>query len=705
MILASNEEGKEEEKREEGKEEKKMEEGEEGKKEEKMEGNKINTCPVHPGQPLIFYCENDDKLCCAKCNISSEHSDHILYGIEEYRNTVRAKLEAVVQNYDDDVRKLEHLQDMFTQYYDQNDMTWEAAATKVKETFYRLHSILEEQEKGIIQYLEVKKQFSNIDEQFKSVENDLSQIDRVYGDCINTYEQLKEEGMPLSKAVKAVENLGEYNKIHQRAQEKVVLPNVNISFNPMNDNGAQEQLRMAWGGYIKVDILNTFKGPKSVRVESVQGNMAKIVWDPIDIEYKDSAIYQVEISRAGNANALYTQTVVRNTSTVFRDLALDSDFNVRVRGGINSTQNVIWSDWSEQLTFRVVGKQLTCNKGHQLIRSNTNKIALLKKGSSDKVVIPPFECCLCGKLLDCNKKDIPKQEQAINTPNKLIKTVRDVDDDDDDDNEGFNVFDGHNEDDSETNTNNDKENGGSLSTGSEQYDVVWSCPKCDFIVCDECATYELTHNFVGARCSKFHKLSRMSIRKLLETETNDKSVNSDVSIACNICRKDVTNHPGMMVFHCSRCDYDLCCGCAEELMQDKYRVIVCFMGHRLQKLFIDDRLGRRSWCKCDLCKAHLLKGSMVRVFYCKACGFDMCETCAESRLVVAANAPDIKCPRNHSLIYTLLGQRVAITGSSIKCKVCSKVMNLELNRAAYPIMTCRQCGYDVCAECSGLRIN
>lgn len=669
----------------------------EGKSDDENEAKEVSTCPDHPGNPLTFYCENDDRLCCAECNLSPVHKDHILYGIAEYRANVEAKMATVAQNYDTDVRKLEHLQDLYMQYLDQTDATWETAATKVRDTFYRLHQILDEQEQNLLQYLEVKKQFSSMDDEHRVLEEDLSRIDDVYGSCISAYEKLRAGEIPLSEGVKVVGNLGEYNEIHERAQNKIIFPEVRIAFNPPGDEDAKEHMKKAWGSEISVNVLNRFKGPRSVRVESVQGRTAKITWDPVNLDYREDVMYQVELSR-DNGVSRSVQTLFSQTSIVFNDLALNTDFYVRVRGGIHSTQTDIWSDWSDVLPFKVVDKQLNCINGHQLIRTNTHNVPLFKKSSRDQHRVPPFECHFCGKVLDKTIK--PKEDtnaNAAQTPPKA--DAHKGDDDDDDDNEGFDVF---NNDDSNDN-GADKGTTPAGSTENGEYDIIWTCPRCEFDLCDECATYELTHNFVSVRCNKYHKLSRMTIKKRLEADMDDSSEDVNSSILCNVCRKTFSNLPGAMVFHCASCDYDVCNTCGEELMQEKYRVITCNSGHRLVKLFIDDRLGRRSWCRCDTCKTRLIKGSMTRLFHCRPCGFDMCERCVNDRLAAAIAAPRVNCPGRHIMKYILLGQRIQSL-SFIRCARCSKRISFESHKATYPLMSCVQCGYDLCAECAGLHL-
>ena len=611
----------------------------------KDESKKEETCPIHPGKPLIFYCENDGKLCCIDCNMSPEHQTHILYGIEDYLNTAKERLAVVADNYDDDVRRLEHLQELFSAYYERNDATWEKTAGDVRERFALLHELLDAQEQEALGRLEDTKGHSELTEAHKSVEDDLSQIDEVYGECIDAYEKLKRnEWSSMQEVSHALERIKDFQAIHDRSKAKVVFPEVSLSYTPPTVECAEDFVRKAWGSEVKVTILERIKGPSSVRVESVHGTTARITWSPVDLDYGDDVVYMVEMKRSGGANADQQATVREagnNTFIELNDLKLDANFSVRVRGGIVDNGNNIWSDWSTPITFKVIDKLAKCPRDHDLVRTEAGALQRLFKAGS-----VPSNCAFCGKVL---------------------------------------------------------------------VGVTWACQRCNIAICDECVTYDLTHNFSGVCCARHHKLIRMAMSIRLKSNSKTSSTTSgggggdddddDCAITCNLCRKYCQDTPSAMVFHCPRCDYDLCNKCGEELMQDIYKSLKCSSGHQLVKIFIDDRLGRRSSCSCNVCGSRLLKGSMIRVFMCYACGFDMCERCAHKIIAIARNAPLLKCGKGHQLDVMTIKQRLGKGFLTAICTRCGKSMRLDNTRPDYPIMRCHACNYDLCAECAGLRVN
>lgn len=154
-------------------------------------------------------------------------------------------------------------------------------------------------------------------------------------------------------------------------------------------------------------------------------------------------------------------------------------------------------------------------------------------------------------------------------------------------------------------------------------DFVHHCDECEYDLCTPCMRLRHTHNRVSThvpRCQKRHELYRTSF---LELRSRFGSLHNSGGW-CNRC--NVVFRDEDVVYHCEKCNYDLCQECASG---HTFR-IKCPEGHELfTKSFSEVRARPGSEYQsggfCDNCGCSFHDDDVF--FHCESCSFDLCQQC------------------------------------------------------------------------------
>ena len=230
---------------------------------------------------------------------------------------------------------------------------------------------------------------------------------------------------------------------------------------------------------------------------------------------------------------------------------------------------------------------------------------------------------------------------------------------------------------------------------------------------------------MSAKCPRNHDLIKQRVSS------------DDDGTVCDVCGCEFDS--GEVVYHCEKCDYDLCAKCKlnadeEERLKYVHQVleglwkqqfpgvtvpepdsvpVCCPEGHRLVQLSKDDDDDDDDDEKqCDRCGVDLDPEEVV-VHHCEECDYDLCLICkriieiqaqikaltdpleeAQKDPVVAKadnkSEHKVKCPRNHDLIK----HRTPPHDDGTVCDVCG--CEFESREVVYH---CEKCDYDLCVKC------
>ena len=202
----------------------------------------------------------------------------------------------------------------------------------------------------------------------------------------------------------------------------------------------------------------------------------------------------------------------------------------------------------------------------------------------------------------------------------------------------------------------------------------WNCLECMYDICEACGLN------AGAGCPKLKCTNNHELLWKSDVSMYYESKGKGHNFLCKRCnaRKDETH------WHCRECKYDICQDCGSE---QNYPPIIdgitCPQFHSLQKETRNALLTRRRLkdISCDRCK-HSFAG---KCYTCEQCSYVLCGECRSFLKCPAAGHPVIRCQTGHLLRW--------IKKRAFFCNCCEKNMTQERYK-------CKQCDFDMCAECS-----
>ncbi len=206
----------------------------------------------------------------------------------------------------------------------------------------------------------------------------------------------------------------------------------------------------------------------------------------------------------------------------------------------------------------------------------------------------------------------------------------------------------------------------------------WACQPCEYDVCGKCRAPPTYRQRVkerpaaaeseedAVRCEKGHDMRVSTLRY------------GGGVYQCNRCHSEYACAVGR--WFCETCEYDICPTCRPMPAQSSAAATgaVCGTGHPLGFSFAS--YPNSADYRCDLC------GTTVRCsegrWTCKACSYDVCQTCCPP--------PPLKCPNDHDMKYA---ERVEGC-SKYACVFCNKVFSCRRG-----VVMCGYCGFFVCPDC------
>jgi len=212
------------------------------------------------------------------------------------------------------------------------------------------------------------------------------------------------------------------------------------------------------------------------------------------------------------------------------------------------------------------------------------------------------------------------------------------------------------------------------------------------------------------RCQNHHVLFTLTEINYFSEDGKQAINNYD----CRGCHRKMLNSIKINVYHCAKCNSDLCAECANRKMQengwstcdnpvqsDKF----CYHGHKMITTPILNEITMHTTVQyktntifCDLCEVENKISKANNVLHCDFCEFDICKSCIPK--YEGKETKETRCSEGHRLTRTfdlnvLVEDKSMYEDNKYGCDICGQVC-CATDLCAYH---CNPCSFDVCGKC------